>query len=87
MAGDGDARAAAVRKRTQAEIAHPERVLFPLAGLTRLDVVEYYLRVAPFLLPYLHGRPLTLHRFPGGVGEAGFFAKDAPAGTVSAPLE
>ena len=49
-------------------------------ALTRLDVISAA-RVAPFVLPYLHGRPITMHRFPEGVGEAGFFAKDAPAGT------
>jgi bifunctional non-homologous end joining protein LigD len=81
MAGDGDAGVAAVRKRTRVGITHPDRVLYPAVGLAKRDVVEYYLGVAPFLLPYLHDRPLTLHRFPGGVGEMGFFAKDAPAGT------
>ncbi|MEN6516768.1 MAG: non-homologous end-joining DNA ligase [Methanospirillum sp.] len=83
MAGDEDARLEAVRKRTKAEITHPDRVLYPAAGLTKLDVIEYYLEVAPFLLPYLHGRPITMHRFPGGVGEAGFYEKDAPAGTLA----
>jgi bifunctional non-homologous end joining protein LigD len=81
MTGDGDARLEAVRKRTRAAITHPDRVLYPAAGLTKLDVVEYYLDVAPFLLPYLCDRPLTLHRFPGGVGTDGFYEKDAPAGT------
>lgn len=81
MTGDEDARVAAIRQRTRAGITHPDRVLFPAAGLTKLDVVEYYLRAALFLLPYLRGRPLTMHRFPGDVGESGFFAKDAPAGT------
>jgi bifunctional non-homologous end joining protein LigD len=80
MTGDGDARLEAVRKRTKAGLTHPDRVLYPEAGLTKLDVVEYYLGVAPFLLPYLRDRPLTLHRFPGGVDEPGFFEKDAPAG-------
>jgi bifunctional non-homologous end joining protein LigD len=41
----------------------------------------YYIRVAPFLLPFLHDRPVTLHRFPDGIGGEGFFEKDAPAGT------
>ncbi len=81
MAGDEAARVEAIRKQTKAEITHPDRVLYPAAGLTKLDVIEYYLGVAPFLLPYLRGRPLTLHRFPGGVAETGFYEKDAPAGT------
>jgi bifunctional non-homologous end joining protein LigD len=81
MTGDGDARLEAVRKHTKAGLTHPDRVLYPEAELTKLDVVEYYLGIAPFLLPYLRDRPLTLHRFPGGVSEDGFYEKDAPAGT------
>ncbi len=57
-------------------------MLFPPSGLAGLDVVEYYLEVAPVRLPYLHGRPLTHHRFPGGAGEVGFFEKDAPGGAI-----
>ena len=41
----------------------------------------YYTRMAPFLLPFLRNRPLTMHRFPNGVGGEAFFEKDAPAGT------
>jgi bifunctional non-homologous end joining protein LigD len=81
MAGDEDAKVETIRKRTKAEITHPGRVLYPAAGLSKLDVVEYYLGVAPFLLPYLRDRPLTLHRFPSGVDKNGFYEKDAPAGT------
>lgn len=68
MAGDEDSRVEAIRKRTKAPITHPDRVLYPALGLTKLDVIEYYLGVAPFLLPYLRGRPITMHRFPAGVG-------------------
>ncbi len=81
MAGHRDARVAAIRERTKAPITYPDRVLIPVAGLTRLDMVEYYLRAAPLLRTYLRGRPLTLHRFPGGVDKNGFYEKDAPAGT------
>jgi bifunctional non-homologous end joining protein LigD len=56
-------------------------VLYPAAGITKQDVLMYYIRVAPFLLPFLHDRPVTMHRFPDGVGGEGFFEKDAPAGT------
>jgi bifunctional non-homologous end joining protein LigD len=41
----------------------------------------YYIRVAPFLLAFLNNRPVTMHRFPDGIGGEGFFEKDAPAGT------
>ena len=70
MAGDGDARLEAVRKRTGAEITHPDRVLYPAAGLTRLDVIEYYLGIAPFLLPDLRGRSIiAANRSPRGAGD------------------
>jgi bifunctional non-homologous end joining protein LigD len=44
-----------------------DKVLWPEAGLTKRKLIEYYLRVAPALLPHLEGRPLTLRRFPDGV--------------------
>lgn len=81
MAGDGDSREKEVRSRTRAKLSHLERVLFPAAGITKLDVVGYYLRMAPFILPYLRDRPITMHRFPRGVEGKGFYEKDAPAGT------
>ena len=55
-------------------ISNPEKVLYP-AGFTKAQVIDYYVRVAPFLLPHLHDRPVTLKRYPDGVrGE--FFYED-----------
>jgi bifunctional non-homologous end joining protein LigD len=54
------------------ELTTPDRVLWPAAGFTKRDLVDYYLRVAPVLLPHLAGRPLTLGRFPEGVEGRGF---------------
>jgi bifunctional non-homologous end joining protein LigD len=54
------------------ELTTPERVLWPAAGFTKRDLLDYYLRVAPVLLPHLRDRPLTLGRFPTGVEERGF---------------
>ncbi|GAA4334185.1 DNA ligase D [Flaviaesturariibacter amylovorans] len=45
-------------------------------GLVKRDLVNYYLRMAPYILPYLKGRPQSLHRHPNGVGGAHFFQKD-----------
>lgn len=65
------------------EIRHPDKVLFPAGpgdggrGITKAEVVRYYLRIADRMLPHLAGRPLTLHRFPDGVGEEGFYQKQA----------
>jgi bifunctional non-homologous end joining protein LigD len=58
-----------------------ERVVFPRSGYTKGDVVEYYARVAPLLLPHLRNRPITIERFPEGVGESAehFWQKNTPA--------
>lgn len=49
-----------------------DRVLWPQAGFTKGEMIDYYARVAPAMLPHLSGRPLTLGRFPGGVERDGF---------------
>jgi bifunctional non-homologous end joining protein LigD len=60
------------------EISHPDKVLFPDDGLTKWDLAEYYRKVAPRILPFLKDRPLSLQRFPDGIGW-GFYEKKAPA--------
>lgn len=70
-----------VRDLTRVKLSHLEKVLYPSAGITKQDVLRYYIRIAPFLLPFLRDRPLTMHRFPEGVAGQGFFEKDAPFGT------
>ncbi|HUH71577.1 MAG TPA: non-homologous end-joining DNA ligase [Mycobacterium sp.] len=62
--------------RTQVEITHPDRVLFPADGITKRDLVDYYGEVAETMLPHLRGRPLNVQRFPGGIGEQGFVQQD-----------
>jgi bifunctional non-homologous end joining protein LigD len=57
------------------KISHPERVVYPDAGVTKLMVAEYYERVAPRLLPYVTGRPLSIVRCPEGANAACFFQK------------
>src|SRR5690349_3042724 len=64
-------------------ITHAERVLFPNDGITKGDLVHYYRDVAHWLLPYLEGRPLTLQRFPSGIGGPSFFEKQVPRGAPS----
>ena len=54
------------------------KVFFPELGLTKGDVVEYYRRIAPYLLPHLQDRPLSLRRFPNGIAGKDFFQKDVP---------
>jgi len=57
------------------------KVLYPATGTTKGEVLDYYARVAPLLLPELAGRAVTRIRWPHGVGDINFFEKNAPAGT------
>lgn len=61
-------------------ITHPEKLLFPDDGITKGDVAAYYEAVAPFMLPHLRGRPVTMERFPGGIAAKGFMQKDVVKG-------
>ena len=58
------------------EISRPEKVLFPADGITKGDLVEYYARIAPRMLPHLRDRPLTLERYPNGINTKRFFQKE-----------
>jgi bifunctional non-homologous end joining protein LigD len=61
-------------------VTHPDRVLYPDAGITKGDVFDYYRRIAPRLLPFLRDRPMTLERLPEGVGDGPhFWQKNTPA--------
>src|ERR1700692_2500848 len=55
-----------------------DKVLYPAAGFNKGQVVDYYVRIAPVLVPALAGRPLTMKRYPGGVDQEYFFEKNAP---------
>ena len=57
-----------------------DKVLYPATGTTKGEVIDYYSRVAPALLPHVHGRPVTRLRWPEGTGHPPFFAKDLEAG-------
>ena len=60
-------------------VTHADRVLFPDDALTKGDVVEYYHRVAPVMVPHLRGRPLMLERHPEGIAGPGFYQKEVSA--------
>jgi bifunctional non-homologous end joining protein LigD len=62
------------------ELSNLDKVLYPAAGFTKGEVIDYYTRMAPVLLPHLADRPLTRIRYPNGVQGNGFFEKNAPAG-------
>lgn len=58
--------------------SNTDKVLFPKPGITKGGLIRYYRHIAPVMLPHLQGRPLTLHRFPDGIDEEGFYQQQAP---------
>lgn len=60
------------------EISRADKVLFPGDGITKMDLARYYGRIAGIMLPHLKGRPLTMQRFPDGLGGEGFYEKKTP---------
>ncbi|HKA67657.1 MAG TPA: non-homologous end-joining DNA ligase [Actinomycetes bacterium] len=63
-------------------LSNLEKVLYPEVGFTKVEVIDYYTRIAPVMLPHLTGRPLTRKRYPNGVDGAFFFEKNAPSHTL-----
>jgi bifunctional non-homologous end joining protein LigD len=59
------------------KLSNLDKDLYPEVGFTKGEVIDYYVAVAPLLLPRLAGRPLTLRRYPDGAGTEGFFEKHA----------
>jgi bifunctional non-homologous end joining protein LigD len=62
--------------RREIAISRPEKVLFPEDGITKGDLIEYYARIAPKMVPHLRDRPLTLERYPNGINTKRFFQKE-----------
>ena len=62
-------------------LSNLSKILYPETGTAKGEVIDYYSRIAPVLLPQLAGRPLSLKRYPDGVAGPGFFAKNVPNGT------
>jgi len=62
----------------QIKLSNFDKVLYPQAGFTKGQVIDYYVRIAPVLLPHLSGRPLTLKRYPEGVNGMHFYEKNCP---------
>ena len=61
-------------------ITHPEKVLFPEDGITKGELASYYEAIAPLMLPHVRGRPVTMERYPAGIGAKGFMHKDVSKG-------
>ncbi|HET7309710.1 MAG TPA: non-homologous end-joining DNA ligase [Mycobacteriales bacterium] len=65
----------------QLTLSNLDKVLYPEVGFTKGEVIDYYTRIAPVLLPHVQDRPLTFKRYPEGVEGQFFFAKNAPSHT------
>jgi len=75
--GQGDGLDAVVASK-EVKLTNLKKMFWPADGYTKGDLVAYYERVAPLLLPYLRDRPLVLTRYPDGITGKSFFQKDAP---------
>ena len=61
-------------------ITHPDKVLFPDDGITKGALAAYYEAIASIMVPHIRGRPITMERFPSGIGHKGFIQKDVSKG-------
>src|SRR5438105_3544668 len=62
-------------------LSNLDKVLYPKSGFTKAQVIDYYIRMASWLLPHYQNRPVTMKRFPDGVRGKAFYEKDAPKHT------
>jgi bifunctional non-homologous end joining protein LigD len=70
-------------RNPQSAITHPEKVLFPEDGITKGELAAYYESIAPIMVPHIRGRPVTMERYPAGIGQKGFMHKDVSKGFPS----
>lgn len=64
----------------EVRLTNLDKVYWPGEGYTKADLIDYCTAVAPYILPHLEDRPLSLVRYPDGIGAPGFYQKDAPKG-------
>jgi len=64
--------------RRELSVSNLDKVLYPLVGFTKAQVIHYYVQIAPVMLPHVRGRGVTLRRWPDGVGADSFFEKRCP---------
>ena len=65
-------------KKREIEISNHKKEMFPDDHITKLDMAEYYKKIADHMLPYIEDRPLMMQRFPNGIEENGFYNKEMP---------
>jgi bifunctional non-homologous end joining protein LigD len=73
----GDSSVVEIQGR-ELKLSNLHKVLYPVTGFTKKDVIDYYVRIAPAILPHISGRALTRKRYPDGVDAEPFFEKNAP---------
>lgn len=66
-----------VAGKRDVKITRAGKILFPEDGITKQDLIDYYRRIASWILPHLRGRPLAMERYPDGIDKPGFFQKSA----------
>jgi bifunctional non-homologous end joining protein LigD len=69
-----------MEKLTKAKFTNLNKTLYPGLGITKLEIIKYYIRVAPRILPFLKSRALVRTRYPDGIDVESFYEKDAPTG-------
>src|SRR5690349_11393839 len=62
----------------QVPVSNLSKIFYPSVGFTKANVIDYYIRISPVLLPHLKDRPLTLKRYPEGVAGGFFYEKRCP---------
>jgi bifunctional non-homologous end joining protein LigD len=75
----GDGKVLVLVEGRELKLSNLDKVLYPETGFTKGDLIDYYVRVGGVLLPHLHGRPLTLKRYPDGVEGQHFYEKRCPS--------
>jgi bifunctional non-homologous end joining protein LigD len=75
-----------LKQLTKVELRNLDKIFYPKAKITKAKVIEYYIRMAPKILPVIANRPLVLTRYPDGIkdaqpGKSSFYEKNAPEGT------
>lgn len=61
------------------DLSHVDKILFPESGITKGDLINYYQKIAPFLLPHIKDHLMVMHRYPNGITHEGFYQKEEPS--------
>ena len=69
--------------KVKLRITNQNKIYWPEEGITKGELIDYYDRIAPLILPYLKERPQSMHRFPNGISGKSFYQKDAATGKMA----